>query len=66
MNALIKHMAHEMAAEAHFIGFSKITPELSTEERMEAWATIGIACLMSLRNELGPTIVDRIVAPEKV
>jgi hypothetical protein len=62
--ATIQHVAREIASEAHCVGLSKISHAMSAKERQEAWEIVAIAAIAALRDKVGPTIIDRILAPE--
>jgi hypothetical protein len=60
----IQHVAREIATEAHCVGLSKISYAMSAKERQEAWEIVAIAAIEALRDVIGPTMTDRILAPE--
>lgn len=62
---LLDHIAREIATEAHCFGLSKISYEDSASERKDAWRAIAVAGLLAIRDEVGPTVIDRIIAPER-
>jgi hypothetical protein len=62
--ALIEHVAREIATEAHCFGLSKISYDHSEEQRKEVWRMTAIAAISALRDVIGPTMTDRILAPE--
>jgi len=65
MTSTLDTVAREMASEANCIGLSSINWENSAEERKDAWRMIAAAGILALRDEVGKTVVDRILAPEK-
>jgi hypothetical protein len=62
--ATIQHVAREIATEAQCVGLSKISYAMSAKERQEAWEIVAVAAIAALRDKVGPTIIDRIIAPE--
>lgn len=65
MTSIIADMAKEMADEARFQGLSKISYADSEEARQVVWQDIARAGLLAIRDVVGHTIVDGILAPEK-
>lgn len=65
MTSIIATMAQEMADEARFQGLSKISYADSAEERQVVWQDIARAGLLAIRDVVGKSVVDGILAPEK-
>jgi hypothetical protein len=64
MSDILEHVAREMATEAYCFGLSKISYENSEPARKDAWKAIAAAGILALRDVIGPTMTDRILAPE--
>lgn len=65
MKPFIDHVAREIAEEAVCARISNISWDNSAEERKDAWRMCAIAAISAMRDEVGHTIVDGILAPEK-
>lgn len=57
-------MAEAMADEAQCFGMSKIKYQDSAEARQEVWKAIGVAGLLAIRDVVGHSVIDAIIAPE--
>lgn len=65
MTSIIAEMAKEMADEARFQGLSMISYADSEEARQVVWQDIARAGLLAIRDVVGRSVVDGILAPEK-
>lgn len=57
-------MAREMASEAQCFGLSKISYDDSEQARQDVWKAIAAAGLLAIRDEVGRSIIDAIIAPQ--
>jgi hypothetical protein len=53
-----------MQAEAFCIGMVKESWRNLSPESQDGWRMIATAGILSLRDTVGPTVIDRILAPE--
>jgi hypothetical protein len=65
MTSIIDHVARELADEAVCARLSNISWDNSAEERKDAWRMCAIAAISAMRDEVGHTIVDKMLAPER-
>lgn len=64
MTSTLDHIAKEIADEAHCIGLSQISWERSEDSRKDAWRMLASAAISAMRDEVGVSVVDRILAPQ--
>jgi len=61
----IDRVAQEMQAEAFCIGMVKESWRNLSPESQDGWRMIATAGILALRDTVGPTVIDRILEPEK-
>lgn len=62
--ATIDRVAQEMHAEAVCIGMAHSLWRSLPSESQDGWRMLATAAILALREEVGPTVIDRILAPD--